>query len=263
MGCNVSPQVIVLNKPKTKVFTPSFRYDKIKHDNNTKHIKNKIIKISEKKKNNLNKSIDNIKCHYILQIIFNHLNERKYLQLVVNNKAIQNKLDMSIDNYKNYKRIELEIELIKELKEEKNYFINLNDFDKSFYQIYFDDNEIDSKRNFIMNFEDVKKIKVILNYEIKSFRGLFDECRCIKSIKFLKFNRNNIIDMSNMFYECRNLKYLDLSLVKTDNITSMWYMFYGCKSLKSLDLSNFNTEKVINMRGMFWGCNSLINIDLI
>ena len=109
MGCNVSPQVIVLNKPKTKVFTPSFRFDKIKHDNNTKHIKNKIIKISEKKKNNLNKSIDNIKCHYILQIIFNHLNERKYLQLVVNNKAIQNKLDMSIDNYKNYKRLNLKL----------------------------------------------------------------------------------------------------------------------------------------------------------
>ena len=114
MGCNVSPQVIMLNKPKTNILKSSLRYDNNKHTKNTKRVKNKIFKILEKKKNILNKSIDNIKCHYILQIIFNHLNERKYLQLVVNNKAIQNKLDMSIDNYKNYKRIELEIELMKE-----------------------------------------------------------------------------------------------------------------------------------------------------
>ena len=119
MGCNVSPQVIMLNKPKTNILKSSLRYDNNKHTKNTKRVKNKIFKILEKKKNILNKSIDNIKCHYILQIIFNHLNERKYLQLVVNNKAIQNKLDMSIDNYKNYKRIELEIELIKEHSKKK------------------------------------------------------------------------------------------------------------------------------------------------
>ena len=114
MGCNVSPEILVLNKPKKKFFRPSLRYV---------NTEDKIIKISEKKKYYLNRSINNIKCQYILQIVFNHLNERKYLQIVLNNKTIQNKLDVSIDNYKNYKRIEIELELIKELKEEKNYFI--------------------------------------------------------------------------------------------------------------------------------------------
>ena len=258
MGCNVSPEILVLNKRvPTKCFIPNIRYCK------TEEEKFKLPKIIKPKINNLKitNSLNNIRSHYILKIVFDHLEERRYLQMISKNKKIQNKLDVSIVNYKNYKRIEIEIELMKILKEEQNYFINLNT-DKSLYQIYFDDINNISKRNYVTKYEQVNKIKVVLNYEIKTFRGLFNECRCIKKIKFTKFNRNNIIDMSNMFYECRNLVYLDLSLVKTDNVTNMWYMFYGCKSLKSLDLSSFNTEKVANMRGMFWGCYSLIDLDI-
>ena len=145
MGCNILPEILVLNKPKTRIFKT------FKSSQRYANTEENTIKISEKAKNNLNKSIDNIKCKYILHIIFNHLNEKKYLQLISNNKTIQNKLDVSIDNFKNYKRIEIEIELINELKEEKNYFINLNDVDISFYQIYFDDdNEHVIKRNYIM-----------------------------------------------------------------------------------------------------------------
>ena len=164
-------------------------------------------------------------------------------------------------NFKNYKRIEIEIELIEELKDKKNYFINLNN-EKSLYKIYFDGKENESKRNYIMKYETIRKVRVLINIGIKSFRGLFNECKCIKAIKFTKFNRNDITDMSNMFYSCRNLVNIDLSNFKTDNVVNMWYMFYGCKSLKSLDLSNFRTEKVINMRGMFWGCSSLSYLDI-
>ena len=261
MGCNASPEIIIINnRIPTKSFKPNIRYCKTEEEGK----KFKLPKIIKPKINNqqtTNNSLNNIKSHYILKIVFDYLDERRYLQIISKNKKMQNKLDVSIVNYKNYKRIELEIELIKVLKEEKNYFINLNE-DKSLYQIYFDDIENISRRNFVTRDETVKKIKVVLNLEIKSFRGLFNECRCIKKIKFTKFSRNNIIDMSNMFYECRNLVDLDLSLVKSDNVTNMWYMFYGCKSLTSLDLSNFNTEKVTNMRGMFWGCYSLSYLDI-
>ena len=104
MGCNVSPEILILNKPILKNYKPSLRYANT--EDNT-------INISEKISNNINKSIDNIRSHYILKIIFDHLREKRYLQIISNNKKIQNKLNISMINYKNYKRIEIEIELIK------------------------------------------------------------------------------------------------------------------------------------------------------
>ena len=43
-------------------------------------------------------------------------------------------------------------------------------------------------------------IKIIIDYQIKSFELLFYECKCIESINFKKFYRNNINNMENMFY---------------------------------------------------------------
>ena len=68
---------------------------------------------------------------------------------------------------------------------------------------------------------DVKKIKIIIDYQIKSFEKLFNKCKCIKKINFIKFNRNDINNMS--------------------------YIFYGCASLKELNLSNFNTNNAKDM----------------
>ena len=50
----------------------------------------------------------------------------------------------------------------------------------------------------------------------------------IESIKFKKFIRNNVTNMS--------------------------YMFYGCSSLKEINLNNFNTNNVTDMSDMFSGC---------
>ena len=254
MGCNVEPEIIICNTFK------SFKSD-IKNSQSSAGCISTDDSESIISNNNINNSLNNIKSRYILKILFELLEEKRYLNLILNNKKIQNKLNISLIDYKNYKRIQIEIEIIKELKEEKNYFINLNE-DKSLYIIYFDGKEEESRRNYVKRDEKVRKITVIINLGIKSFRGLFNECKCIKKIKFTKFNRNDIIDMSNMFYSCSNLVKLDLSNLKTDNVKSMWYMFYGCKSLKSLDLSSFRTDNVINMRGMFWGCSSLSYLDI-
>ena len=69
------------------------------------------------------------------------------------------------------------------------------------------------------------KIKIIIDYQVKSFKELFNEVKSIESINFRKFHRDNITDMS--------------------------YMFDGCSSLKELNLNNFNTNNVTNMYGMF------------
>ena len=71
------------------------------------------------------------------------------------------------------------------------------------------------------------KIKIIIDYQVKSFKELFSRCECIESINFKKFYRNN-------------------------NITNMSYMFFGCSSLKELNLTNFNTNNVTDMCGMFY-----------
>ena len=73
------------------------------------------------------------------------------------------------------------------------------------------------------------KIKIIIDYPVKSFKGLFSWCECIESINFKKFYRDNITDMS--------------------------FMFDGCSSLKELNLNNFNTNNVKYMRWMFSGCS--------
>ena len=73
-------------------------------------------------------------------------------------------------------------------------------------------------------------IKIIVDYQVKLFEGLFSECNCINSIFFKKFYRNNI--------------------------TTMYCMFSGCSSLKELNLTNFNTNNVTNMSGMLNGCSN-------
>ena len=65
------------------------------------------------------------------------------------------------------------------------------------------------------------KVKIIIDYQVKSFNGLFYKCDCIESINFKKFYRNNITDMSFMFSECSSLKVLYLNNFNTNNVINM------------------------------------------
>ena len=52
-----------------------------------------------------------------------------------------------------------------------------------------------TKHEYYTEEEDkVTKIKIIIDYQVKSFKKLFKECHCIESINFKKFYRNNITD---------------------------------------------------------------------
>ena len=76
---------------------------------------------------------------------------------------------------------------------ESNKFINVKEEDKIYYHIYFNDNKEDIKDKYEIEEEDkVTKIKIIIDYQVKSFEGLFSWCYCIKSINFQKFYRNNV-----------------------------------------------------------------------
>ena len=119
----------------------------------------------------------------------------------------------------------------------------MNEGDEKYYHIYFNDNKEEIKRNDLNKNDNVSKIKIIIDYQVKSFEKLFYNCSCITSIYFKKFYRINITNMSFMFFNCLSLKELNLSNFNTNNVTKMSYMFYNCSSLKEL---NCNSESIKN-----------------
>ena len=203
---------------------------------------------------------ENIKSKYILKIIFVKLQRKKILQIIKYNKKIQNRLNISKKDYKEYN--DIEIEIIPTNKEYGEFIHILDKNDKPYYHIYFNDSNKEINRTKFNKHDKIQRIKVTINPKVKSFYKLFENCKCIKSICFKKFYSDNIINMSYMFSGCSSLKELNLSSFNTDNVTYMDSMFSNCSSLKKLNLSNFNTKKVTNMNSMFFNCSSLKKLNL-
>ena len=203
-----------------------------------------------------------IRSRYVLKDIFALLDTYPRLALVRYNLRLQGKLEMTLKDYQDYGQIEIELipKPITQLKYGKNVFININD--KNEYKIYFNAEVKHRRRTYITRADNVKTIKVVIGKKVKSFKKLFYGCYCLLEIKFTKFMRNDIIDMSNMFGECSALTDLDISKIKTDNVIDMSYMFSGCYNLTSIDVSKFNTKRVTNMSFMFESCSSLTNLDV-
>ena len=82
------------------------------------------------------------------------------------------------------------------------------------------------KRAYLNKNDKVKKINIIIDYQIMSFEKLFSYCECIESIKFKKFHRNNINDMQDMFLKCSSLKETNLNNFNTNNVTNMSDLFF-------------------------------------
>ena len=222
--------------------------------------KSKDEKIKQIKSKN---DLLNIKSHFIIQKIFDTIKKNKSLEIMKYYKKLQNRLNLTINNYKEYFKlyyspIEIELKLVDKVFSKIINFINIPQEEKEYYHIYFDDSkeEVKRKRNHVFKNDKVKKINITINYQVKSFKNLFQDCKCISSIFFKQFHRINITDMSHMFHGCSSLKDLNLSNFNTNNVTDMSHMFHHCSFLKKLNLSNFNTNNVINMNGMFMFCKS-------
>ena len=217
-----------------------------------------------KKKSSSNCDLENIKSKYIITKIFDNLQKKKFLKIIKYNKQIKNRLNLSDNDYKEFSKLfsSIEIELIP--IENKYYkFINiLHEEEERYYHIYFNDSKEEIKRHYLIKNDKVTKIKILINYQVKSFSELFSGCQFVSSINFKTFYRNNINNMNHMFYYCSSLKEINLSNFNTCKVTNMRYMFHECSSLKEINLSNFNTDNVINMKSMFYGCSSLINVNL-
>ena len=184
---------------------------------------NKIEEQGQSKLIDSNNQLKNVKSHYIIQLIFEYMTERKYLETIRYNKSIQKRINININHYKAYSETKTSIELdIIPMKSKYGKFINIKKEDKKYFHIYFNDNKKKEIENTSLNKKDnVSKISIIIDYQIKSFSKLFFYCECVKSIKFKKFYRNNVTNMSGMFYGCSSLKELNLNNFNTNNVTNM------------------------------------------
>ena len=211
-----------------------------------------------------NNIIENIKNKYIFQKIYDNVPKKQKLEIVKYNKKMQNKLNINIKDYKRYCETFTPIEIeIESFSSEGGQFININEYDKIYYHIYFNDNKEEIKNKYeIVPRDEVTKIKIIIDYQIKSFKDLFFKCECIISINFKKFYRNNINNMSYMFSWCSSLEQINFSNFNSDNVNDMSYMFWGCSSLEQINLFNFNTDNVNDMSYMFSECYSLKELNL-
>ena len=184
--------------------------------------------------------IKRFKNDHFLEKVFDNLTKKYFLELVKYNKKMKERLDLTINDYKEYCETysSIEIEIIPK-KKGKGKFINIKEEDKQYYHIYFNDNEEEVKRYNINEEEDVTKINIRIDYQILSFEKLFYWCECIESTNFKKFYRNNINNMSGMFYLCSSLKEINLSNFNTNNVIYKRYLFHGCSSLKIICSDEF------------------------
>ena len=112
-----------------------------------------------------------------------------------------------------------------------------------------------------------EKIELIITgiNDITDMSNIFSECNSLESIdNILKWNTNNVTNMSCMFFNCKLLSLPDISKLKTRNVTDMSYMFFGCKNVETLpDISKWDTSNVTDMSYMFYNCESLTKLPNI
>ena len=106
-------------------------------------------------KNEQTKGFDNLKSNFILRKLFNILKENKSLNIMKYNKKLQKRLNISIDNYKECSKIEIELKL-----DDDNYgkFINIPNEEKEYYHIYFNNSNEEIKRFYLKEKEKVNMI---------------------------------------------------------------------------------------------------------
>ena len=132
---------------------------------------------------------ENLKSDFIFKKIISFMKRNKLLNIMKYNKKLQKRLNISINDYKEYSEIEIELKLADGKYGE---FININKEDKEYYHIYFDNSNEEIKRRYVEFYEKVQIIKIIIDYQVKSFKKSFFYCDNIISIIFQKFNISNI-----------------------------------------------------------------------
>ena len=107
--------------------------ENISKDENLKKIKSRVV-------------LENLKSDFIFKKIVNTLKKNKSLEIIKYNKKFQKKLNLNINDYKEYSLIEIELKV-----EENKYgkFINITDKLKEYFHIYFENSNVETKKKII------------------------------------------------------------------------------------------------------------------
>ena len=134
---------------------------------------NSSSELNKEKKESKN-MFKNLKSDYFLQLLFNNLLKKKSLEIIKYNKELKNRINISIKDYKEYSEMYSSIEIeIKPVNNKYVKFINIDGGYEKYYHIYFNDNKEEIKRNYLNENDNVSKIKIIIDYQVKSFKELF------------------------------------------------------------------------------------------
>ena len=141
-------------------------------ENTTKDVGSKQLKLKI--------GFKNLKSDYFLNKVFDIIKRNKSLEIVKYNEKLQERLNLSINDYKEYSQLYSPIEIELNLVDNKfGKFINISDNDKEYYHIYFDNLKEEIKINNLKENEKIEKIKIIIDYQVKSFKELFFFCKHI------------------------------------------------------------------------------------
>ena len=111
-----------------------------------------------------------LKNDYFLRKLFNHLLKGKSLDIIKYNKNIKDRIDISIKDYKEYSEIYSSIEIeLKPVNNKYGQFINIDKENEIYYHIYFNNEKEEIKRNYLYENENVTKLKIIIDFQVKSF----------------------------------------------------------------------------------------------
>ena len=118
----------------------------------------------------------NLKSDYFIQKFFWYITERKSLETIRYNKNIQKRMYININHYKAFSETKTSIELdIIPMKGKYGNFISIKKKNKKYFHIYFNGNKNKEIENTsLYKDENVSKILIIIDYQIKSFSELFD-----------------------------------------------------------------------------------------
>ena len=126
---------------------------------------------NEKLKTKSKVGFENLKSNFIFKKILEYMKKNKSLEIIKYNKKLQKRLNLSINDYKEYYlSIEIELKIVDD-KYEK--FINIPDEDKEYYHIYCNNSNKEIKRNYLNQNEKVKIIKIIIDYQVTSLKKIF------------------------------------------------------------------------------------------
>ena len=90
-----------------------------------------------------NPILEKLKSDYFLQKLYDNIPKKKKLEIVKCNKKLQNRINLNVKDYKEYSETftPIEIEIIPTNYNLYRIFININENDKLYYHIHFNNNK--------------------------------------------------------------------------------------------------------------------------